>query len=79
MKEAQEKTKLNTIVIAGGVAANSEFRKIFEKEFSLEKGFNLISPKLQYCTDNAAMIASAGYFNRKNIVKDLELEPFSRI
>ena len=68
----------NTIVIAGGVAANSEFRKRFTKEFSKENGFNLVLPNLEYCTDNAAMIASAGYFNRKNALKTLDLEAFSR-
>lgn len=69
----------NTIVIAGGVAANSEFRKRFEKEFSSKNGFKLVRPDLKYCTDNAAMIASAGYFNRENILQNLELEAFSRV
>lgn len=68
-----------TIVIAGGVAANSEFRKQFTKEFSSQNGFNLILPDLKYCSDNAAMIASAGYFNRDLASKKLDLEAFSRV
>ena len=37
-----------------------------KEEFTQENGFNLIVPSLKYCTDNAAMIASAGYFLYKH-------------
>jgi N6-L-threonylcarbamoyladenine synthase len=67
-----------TIVIAGGVAANTELRKQFKKEFSDANGYKLIIPDLQYCTDNAAMIASAGYFNKAKSSKDFGFEGFSR-
>ncbi len=51
---------IKQIYISGGVASNSRFRqksKIFEAELNLD----IIFPKLQYCTDNPAMIAMAGY------------------
>ena len=51
---------IKQIYISGGVASNSRFRqkaKIFEAKLDI----SIIFPKLQYCTDNAAMIAMAGY------------------
>lgn len=66
---------INTIAIAGGVAANSEIRR---KLFALEeKRFKVFAPKFVYCTDNAAMVASAAYF-LANTTDDLEVEVFSR-
>ena len=46
-------------VIAGGVAANKAIRQTLEK-LCLKKGFTLTAPPLEFCTDNAAMIALAG-------------------
>ena len=47
--------------MAGGVSANSYIRKEF---LELEKrGIKVYMPDLKLCTDNAAMIASAGYYN----------------
>ena len=63
---ASQNTQLRSIVLAGGVAANSAIRAKFKEEFTQENGFNLIVPSLKYCTDNAAMIASAGYFLYKH-------------
>ena len=50
------------LVLAGGVSANSYIRNEFSK---LEKKENIkiYYPELKLCTDNAAMIASAGYYN----------------
>lgn len=68
-------SNINTIAIAGGVAANSEIRR---KLFALEeKGFKVSAPKFVYCTDNAAMVGSAAYF-LANTTDDLEVEVFSR-
>ena len=61
VKKAIEKTGIKTIALAGGVSANSYIRKEFLK---LEnKGMKVYMPDLKLCTDNAAMIASSGYYN----------------
>jgi N6-L-threonylcarbamoyladenine synthase len=66
----------NQVVIAGGVAANSEIRK---KVFDLEKeGFRVCAPPMKYCTDNASMVASCAYFNT-NTFDDVDVEVFSRV
>ena len=49
------------LIVAGGVAANSGIRTNLEKLCD-ENGINLTVPELKYCTDNATMIASAGYY-----------------
>jgi N6-L-threonylcarbamoyladenine synthase len=46
-------------VVAGGVAANSEVRRVLEG-VAAAHGFSFTAPPLDYCTDNAAMIALAG-------------------
>ena len=51
---------VNDIYISGGVAANSRLREKAAK-FELDYKKNIILPKLEYCTDNAAMIAMAAY------------------
>ncbi|MAT43842.1 MAG: tRNA (adenosine(37)-N6)-threonylcarbamoyltransferase complex transferase subunit TsaD [Anaerolineaceae bacterium] len=57
MKAAQE-YKVKSIVVAGGVSANQQLRDTF---LSQQK-FPVFIPPLKYCTDNAAMIAAAGYY-----------------
>ncbi len=47
--------------IAGGVASNSSLRKAFSKA-CLERGIDFYHPSPVYCTDNAAMIGTAGYY-----------------
>lgn len=58
---AKEKN-MNKIVLAGGVSANSSLRERFIQR-GKEVGIDIFYPDLTLCTDNAAMIASAGYFN----------------
>lgn len=53
--------QVQNLIIAGGVAANKGLRSRLEKE-ARKLGIDLIIPPLQLCTDNAAMIASVGYF-----------------
>ena len=61
VEKAIKKTKINTVALAGGVSANSYIRREF---MNLEKdGIKVYMPDLKLCTDNAAMIASAGYYN----------------
>ena len=52
------------IAVAGGVAANSELRRRLAQE-AAQRGLRLFIPKLEYCTDNGAMIAMAGYLRAK--------------
>ncbi len=59
---AAERMQRDTIVMAGGVAANSLLRKIM-KEKCAEKRIRLYYPSLELCTDNAAMIGCAAYLN----------------
>lgn len=69
----------NTIVLAGGVAANSRLReKLSELEKPENGGFKTCAPKMKYCTDNAAMVASAAFFNPIKTENPLEFEVFSR-
>lgn len=60
-KKALKQIDTNTVVLAGGVSANSYIRKEFLK--LEEKNIKVYMPDLKLCTDNAAMIASAGYYN----------------
>ena len=60
-KKALKQIDLNTVVLAGGVSANSYIRNQFLK--LEEKNIKVYMPDLKLCTDNAAMIASAGYYN----------------
>ena len=52
---------VNKIALAGGVSANSYIREQFKK-FGKENNIEIYYPELKLCTDNAAMIASAGYY-----------------
>ena len=52
---------VKNIIIAGGVAANSGLRDELKKA-AIDNSINLIIPDLKNCTDNATMIASAGYY-----------------
>ena len=62
--KAMKEYNVNNLIIAGGVSANKGIRDAFT-QLSVEKGFNLTIPKLEYCTDNAAMIGAAGYYAYK--------------
>ncbi len=58
---------INDLCIAGGVSANSGLRRGFE-EMCNQNGWRSFIPAFEYCTDNAAMIAIAGYY--KYLAKD---------
>lgn len=75
-KKLADKYGIKTIVLSGGVAANSELRK---KLFALQdEGYQTFAPKMKFCTDNAAMVASCAYFNPIKTNEPLNLEAFSR-
>lgn len=61
IEKAIKQTGINRLVLAGGVSANSYIREAFLN--LVEKGAKIYMPDLKLCTDNAAMIASAGYYN----------------
>lgn len=63
--EAAKRTGNKTIALAGGVAANSALREKMTEQASKE-GINVLYPSPVYCTDNAVMIACAGYYEYKN-------------
>ncbi len=76
IKHALEETGYKQVVLAGGVAANSEIRK---KIFSLsDLGYKVYAPQMKYCTDNASMVASAAYFF-ENTFDNIDVEVFSRV
>ena len=65
---------VKNLIIAGGVSANSGIRNKFI-ELCDKEGINLTIPNIKYCTDNATMIASAGYFAyKKGIISGYDLK-----
>ena len=76
VRHALEVKGYKQVVIAGGVAANSEIRrKIFELE---KEGYRVNAPIMKYCTDNASMVASSAYFF-DNTFDNIDIEAFSRV
>lgn len=78
--KASEKYNAKSVLLAGGVSANKELRLQLEKNIK-EKlvATTFHKPELAYTTDNAAMIASAGYFKARDNVyidwKNLKVNP----
>lgn len=58
---AARRTGVKTILLAGGVAANGGLRDLLQDK-ALAAGCEVVFPPLHLCTDNAAMIACAGYY-----------------
>lgn len=61
VEEAVDITGINEVAIAGGVSANSGLRDVITKT-AYKKGWKDYIPPFKFTTDNAAMIAIAGYF-----------------
>ena len=65
LKKASQQTGIQRIAIAGGVSANSGLRKALQAAQTSE-GWEVFIPELEYCTDNAAMIAMNAYYKYLN-------------
>lgn len=79
LKKASKTTGIKNIAIAGGVSANSGLRQSLIQE-SKKQHWKVFIPKLEYCTDNAAMIAITAYY--KYLANDfcsLEVAPQPRM
>ncbi|MBW6490585.1 MAG: tRNA (adenosine(37)-N6)-threonylcarbamoyltransferase complex transferase subunit TsaD [Lentimicrobium sp.] len=76
--KAVKQTGIRQVAIAGGVSANSVFRSaILQKQH--EGVFEAFIPEFQYTTDNAAMIAIAGYYRfLQGSFSDYSIKPYSR-
>jgi len=68
-RRALEATGLTQLVVAGGVSANQSLRKRFG-EYAAQSAVQVYFPRNEFCTDNGAMIAYAGY-------RRLQLNPSS--
>jgi N6-L-threonylcarbamoyladenine synthase len=60
LKRALQQEKLSTLVVAGGVSANTNIRATLT-QLMKQRGGNAFFPRLEFCTDNGAMIAFAGF------------------
>lgn len=69
--------KINTVILAGGVSANLRLRQVME-ERGKKKGFDVFMPPLDFCTDNAAMVALAGYYRRNDAMTAYDMDVYSR-
>jgi N6-L-threonylcarbamoyladenine synthase len=75
--KAAKEYNVTSILLSGGVAANQTLGETFEKIIHEQKlTAKLFAPPKNLCTDNAAMIASAAYFNNKPVPwKDITADP----
>lgn len=79
LKRAANEYQVKDIAIAGGVSANSGLRQALN-EMAAKHQWKVFIPKFEYCTDNAAMIAIAGYY--KFLEKDFigqDVAPLARM
>jgi N6-L-threonylcarbamoyladenine synthase len=79
LEQAAEEYKIDQIAIAGGVSANSGLRSGLQK-LANENDWTVYLPALQYCTDNAAMIAiTAHYKFLQHQFEDMDTAPNPRL
>ena len=81
---AAKEHKVKTIILGGGVVANEELRKQFKSIVKCQmSNVKFFAPAKNLCTDNAAMVAVAGYFHRekgrKRKPEDIEAEANQRL
>jgi N6-L-threonylcarbamoyladenine synthase len=79
LEKALKQKPVKHFMLAGGVSANSMLREKVSK-LAKKKGLNLMIPSIEYCTDNAAMIAITGALKaRDNQFDGLDLKPYARV
>ncbi len=77
--EALSDYNIHTLLLAGGVAANSALRNRLSAD-GARYGFKVFAPPLKYCTDNAAMIARAGHERLlAGMTSPLDISPVPRL
>lgn len=78
LEKASVQTGIRHICLAGGVAANKGLRNAFEERGRI-LGWKTFVPKMEYCTDNAAMIALTGYYKyQDNLFSPLSITVSAR-
>jgi N6-L-threonylcarbamoyladenine synthase len=79
LKKAAIEYGIKDIALAGGVSANTGLREGLT-QLAAQQGWNAFIPKFEYCTDNAAMIAIAGYYKYlKGEFVGQEIAPLARM
>ena len=75
--KAAKDYQVKEIIVAGGVSANQGLRESLTKRSDIP----VLFPPMRYCTDNAAMIASQGYYSfiHGKDIADITLTPSSTI
>lgn len=79
LHKAAKDLGIKEVAVAGGVSANSGLRSAFE-DYSKRYGWKIYIPKFGYTTDNAAMVAMAGYFKYQDKeFATMGLAPYARV
>jgi N6-L-threonylcarbamoyladenine synthase len=79
LQRAVRETGIRTVCLAGGVSANSGLRSALH-DLGQSEAWNVFVPRLEYCTDNAAMIAMASYHKfLRGRFSDLEVTPVANL
>ena len=79
LRKAVKNTGIKEVAVAGGVSANSGLRDSFV-DHAKRFGWNIYIPKFVFTTDNAAMVAIAGYYKYlDNDFCPMDAVPFSRV
>jgi len=77
LEKAVKQKNIKQVAIAGGVSANSRLREGL-RQLGEKHHWQVFIPKMQFCTDNAAMVGIAGYFKYlRGEYADISLPPYA--